>query len=133
MVPEGRVPCLWASHTHCLLDRTVFAMCKLVFLAPPFALVDKQLAEGTQDHAQVSSCGTSGATWQVPHGYFAVGTIGPSHLIQQLRVNHRAARLQGMLAQKVCPDELEGAIQVTHMDAQYQRNQHFPAPGIELA
>jgi hypothetical protein len=77
------------------------ALCLHSLLAPPHASKVEERAEGARDDAQVSSRCASSLSLQVMNTDFPVGIADSLQLVEQLGIDHRAPRFEGMLMQKI--------------------------------
>ena len=64
---------------------------------------------------------------------FPIGTASPFQLVEQLGIDHRAPRFEGMLMQKIGAQEFKGTVDVARVYAQDIPGEVVPAPGIEFA
>src|SRR5690242_13001015 len=109
------------------------ALCMHSLLAPPLAGKVEKLAEGARDDAQVSSRCASSLSRQVMNTDFPIGIASPFQLVEQLGIDHRTPRFEGMLMQKIGAQEFKGAVDIARVYAQDIPGEEVPAPGIEFA
>src|SRR5579859_4077007 len=61
-----------------------------------------------------------------------IGIAGADELIEDFRINHGPASLELVLVEKASRIELEGTIDITHIDTEDHTYQYFPTPGIDF-
>ena len=84
-----------------MIFRDEYVPCVHVLLAPPLASRDEQFTKGTRNDAWIGSrCAPSPAR-QVMDADFPVGVAGTFQLVEQLGIDHRAARFERVLMQEV--------------------------------